>query len=293
MESIEPPSWGPPVAYIYTLKLDDCSLAWEYLRRNSSYRSDFVCATRYQKRNILPNCWGLLQWEDPHEDARSVDPQWLCGANSETLLVAGRAGAYTPSFDLWKIPGAKTLCHCGEYLNLTTRRGSEVLRRVRWPENLAQGVPLGISVSAGRGLTVRTRAAQGFLRSLRGDAREPFPERPSVNAVTHMQILQALDGEAAGASHRQIARRLFCLSENFGWDADSRWRARVRYLLKCGRARSATGYRRMVGLRGAEGESGVVSAPLSPRAVTLTKPRMRFAPTQRRTVAMSTAGAPA
>jgi hypothetical protein len=99
MESIEPPSWGPPVAYAYTLKLDDCSLAWEYLRRNSEYRSEFVCAMRHQKRNILPNSWGLLQWEDPRKDARSVEPEWLSGANSEIVLVPGivSQGARVPT----------------------------------------------------------------------------------------------------------------------------------------------------------------------------------------------------
>jgi hypothetical protein len=31
------------------------------------------------------------------------------------------------------------------------------------------------------------------------------------------------------------------------WSPDSRWRARVRYLVKCGRARCEEGYRRIVG----------------------------------------------
>jgi hypothetical protein len=283
VESIEPPSWGPPAAYVFALKLDDCALAWEYLRRNSEYRSDFVCAMRHRERNVLPTCWGLRRWEDPREDARSVEPEWLSGTNAEIHLVQGSAGTHPPSFDLWKIPGGKTLCHDGTNLHLATRRGSEILNRVKWPESLTQGDSLGVSVSAGRGFTVRTRAAQGFLRSFGGDTGEPSPERPSINALTHMQILQAVDGDAAGASHREIARRLFSLSTNFRWDADSRSRAKVRYLLQCGRTRSAQGYRRMVGLGGRKGECGAVPPPLSSQGWAPKKARMGFAFNERRT----------
>jgi hypothetical protein len=260
MDSIEPPSWGPPVAYLYTLKLDDLSLAWEYLRRNPQYRSEFDCTIRHHKLNLLPTSWGLLQWEDPREDARSVEPAWLSVANTEIVLIQGDAGKKAPSFDPWKIPGRKTLHHHGEYVRLTARRGSEVLYRVRWPEKLNRSDPVSVSVAGGLGFTVRARAAQRFLRLLEqgphGAFTEPV-ERPSMSALTHMHVLQALDGEVAGASHREIARRLFALSSGFSWDSDSRWRARVRYLIRCGRARTAHGYRRMAGLHGQGSDSDV------------------------------------
>ena len=286
MESIEPPSWGPPVAYLYTLKLDACSLAWEYLRRNPSYRSDFSCAMRHPKRDLLPKAWGLARWEDPREDARFLEPAWLGLPHSAITLVPSDPRHTDRLFDFWSIPGRKSLRQDGAYLTLTTRRGSEVLHRVRWPEDLSQGHPLGVSMSAGRGLTVRNRTARDFLRSLDRDPRAGCPERPSSHALTHMQILHALDGEATGASQRDIARRLFGSSAISGWDADSRWRARVRYLLRCGRVRCAHGYRQMAGL-------GHDEPPSAPLPTASPPPRRSIASTQLGTLVdhASTAGA--
>jgi hypothetical protein len=265
MESIEPFPWGPPVAYLYTLKLDDLSRAWEYLRRNRDYRSEFVRARRDPKGSLRPRSWGLLRWEDPREDARSVEPAWLSVTNSEIVLVRGHTGKDDRAFDFWKIPGRKALFHQGDHLRLTARRGSEFLHRARWPEDLAQDDPTSISIEVGRaGFTVRTRAAQSFLRSLDREAFGAVPERPSTHAITHMQIFQALDGDAAGASHREIARRLFGLSAEFCWDGDSRWRARVRYLIRCGEKRRVYGYRRMVGFGGEEILSGALRTAARP-----------------------------
>jgi hypothetical protein len=265
MQSIKPPSWGSPAAYLYTLKLDNLSLAWEYLRRNARYCSDFCCAMAGPQQSHPPHSWGLQHWEDPRIDARFADPHWLSAASSEIFLEQDCAGQATTEFDLWKIPGKKTLWHCGDHLRLTSRRGNEVLYRVRWTEDLSQGDPCRVSVATGPGFTVRARLAQRFLRSLDRDVHEPPPHgklRPSLRALTHMQVLQALDGEAAGASQREIAQRLFGLSRYFNWDADSRWRTRIRYLLKCGRARSTRGYRAManVGTLAKPGESTAGSA---------------------------------
>ena len=47
MRGIEQSSWRTPAAYLYTLGLDEVSLAWEYLRRNPSYQATwFKAATR-------------------------------------------------------------------------------------------------------------------------------------------------------------------------------------------------------------------------------------------------------
>lgn len=248
MISIEPPSWAPTAAYYYTLHLDEVSLAWEYLRRNARYCADFSRAISNLEGSGRPHRWGLEHWEDPRIDARITDPHWS-SSRSEILLEKDRESESTFEFSIWKIPGRKTVWHCGDQLRLTSRRVNEVLHRVRWKEDLCDGDPCRVSVVPGRGFTVRARIVQMFLRSLDLDPHDPFPddnERPSLHALTHMQVLQALDAEAAGASQREIAERLFGFLRDFDWDADSRWRARVRYLLKCGQARTSGGYRRMV-----------------------------------------------
>jgi hypothetical protein len=42
VEMILQPDWRATAAYIYILQLDSASLAWEYLRRNSTYRCDWA-----------------------------------------------------------------------------------------------------------------------------------------------------------------------------------------------------------------------------------------------------------
>lgn len=47
--------WGVSAAYLYVLDLDNPALAWEYLRRHPSYRSDWV----RRKRLVSFARWGL------------------------------------------------------------------------------------------------------------------------------------------------------------------------------------------------------------------------------------------
>jgi hypothetical protein len=248
MHPINRLSWVPSAAYLYTLWLDRVLLAWEYLRRNPDYRREFRCETALRQQRS-PACWGLKLWEDPDQDSRAVDPLWQIPADTEVLLAPKHTGGEAPRFDLWKIPGSKSLRADGGQLCLTTRAGSAVVHRVRWATDLAQGDRMEVSFIAGRQIRARNRAAQGFLRSFDSVAPQAVSSsRPSLTSLTHMRILQALDGAAAGASHRELACAVFGAFTAENWDSDSVWRRRVRYLLQCGRARCTHGYRRMLGL---------------------------------------------
>jgi hypothetical protein len=243
---VEKPSWGPLAAYLYILKLDASLWAWEYLRRNLTYRRHYDCA-RMDRPPASPRSWGLASWEDPRKDARAAEPQWLVREDPEILLGPARATHRAPSFDFWAIRGPKTLRDEGSHLSLTLRAGNEAARRVHLANDLWVGDPVAISVSGARGIVARAQAAQRLLRSLKCGLKA-LPERPSLTALTHMQTLWALDGDAAGASQREIARALYGMSTDLSWNADSRWRARVRYLVRCGRERSKEGYRRIAGV---------------------------------------------
>src|SRR5437763_6226944 len=131
MHSINRLSWVPTAAYLYTLWLDRILLAWEYLRRNPDYRREFYSEpSTCQPRS--PAGWGLQAWEDPDQDSRTVDPLWQIPAGTEVLLIPKRMGGEAHTFDLWKIPGAKSLRSDGGHLNLTARVGCTVVQRVRW-----------------------------------------------------------------------------------------------------------------------------------------------------------------
>ncbi len=248
MHTIDRSSWRPSAAYLYILKLDPTLLAWEYLRRNPRYRSDFCCK-RSLPKGKSPGLWGLRHWEDPARDARAIDPPWQFGPGGEFVLVRELVVQDASTFDLWRIPGRKTLRDDGDRVILTRHIGNKSLQRARLARDLGVGEPLAVSITTGKGFIKRTRAAQDFIQALEPAVQVPHKAcRPSVSTMTHMQILQALDGAAAGASHRAIARSVFGAFTDVGWGPDSGWRSRVRYLLKCGMARSSHGYRRMIGL---------------------------------------------
>ncbi len=63
--------WYPTAAYLYTLHLDGPALAWEYLRRNPSYRRDWL---RRRRKPDAAQAWGLRLLEDPGLDARDAHP---------------------------------------------------------------------------------------------------------------------------------------------------------------------------------------------------------------------------
>lgn len=56
--SYSPTEWRPTAAYLYVLKLDSGTLAWEYLRRNVEYRADCKRSPT-AKRASFQTRWGL------------------------------------------------------------------------------------------------------------------------------------------------------------------------------------------------------------------------------------------
>ncbi|MDP9017798.1 MAG: DUF2285 domain-containing protein [Candidatus Eremiobacteraeota bacterium] len=168
------------------------------------------------------------------------------------------------------MPGHKALWHEVDHVSLTARVAGKALR-IKLAEDLQQDECFAFSIAAGPAFLARAHAAWGLIQS----HDSAFPQalahklkRPSPSAVTHMQTLQALDGERCGATLRQIARAVFGAFTDSEWAADSPWRARVRYLLKRGRAHSAHGYRRMIGADEAAGNlrgEGCGNAPSQPQ----------------------------
>ncbi len=55
LEDLPSAPWGISAAYLYVLDLHDVALAWEYLRRNPGYRSDWA----RRKRVVSFARWGL------------------------------------------------------------------------------------------------------------------------------------------------------------------------------------------------------------------------------------------
>jgi hypothetical protein len=240
-------SWGASAAYLYILGLDHVSLAWEYLRRNSSYqadwrdlaaRSDSACTVR----------WGLRYLEDPRRDARAAEPLWRpLPASSVHLMRHGDADAAV-KFHFWGIPGQKSLLHDGLGIQLTAR--NSCVRRALLAPDLGTDEPYGFLVPAGSRTQDCCRAVNEFAAPYHtreaAKLQDP-PQRPTRSTLSHMRTLQAIDGARSGASHREIARAIFGTDAvKAQWSPDGELRAQIRYFLRRGTAFTDGAYRTLL-----------------------------------------------
>lgn len=228
--------WRPLVAYVYLLHLDGPALAWEYLRRNPQYRTDWHNQTPHAASR-----WGLACLENPTRDARHAEPAWLVESDDITRLTVDHAPiAKQTRFTLWGTPGHKRLQHDGRRLLLTNALGHDQLR-IALDESIRDDVPVGFLVRSDASAPAQYRAIERQRQlwtdcSVVGQAH-PRPDR---SAVVHMRCLQAADGADAGASHRTIATMLFGKdSVDARWDGDGDLRNQIRFLLR--RARRLIG----------------------------------------------------
>ena len=244
-------------AYLYVLRLGKAALAWEYLRRNPAYQSEWQQA-RSDPPRTASNHWGLLDWEDPSQDSRSADPLWE--TQGPAMCLVRTAGQQTPVFGLWKIRGRKSLHHDGQGLRLTSQRMTP--SSLRLASDVKTDEPCAITIVATAGFESRCRDARHWLQHMASDrhcARQFVPDRPSLTAILHMQVLQAIDGIAAGASHRQIASAVYgSAADASRWRCEDHWRARVRYLVKRGVAQCGGEYRRLLDKASLQGNMRVV-----------------------------------
>jgi len=249
--------WHPAAAYLYALTLDGPALAWEYLRRNPHYRAVYglhAWGSGDEAGHAAP--WGLRLLEDPARDARQAQPAWLPDPDGLPQLHLDEAAAPdAPVFALWRVPGRKQLAHDGHRLLLTAYRPEGMLRAALSP-SLEHGMAYAHGLAAGARLRERWRAATTTMERLDGYyGREAVPAgvhahahgRPDRIALLHMRSLQALDGLAAGATHREIAQALFgaaVVAER--WHDLGELRAQVRRLARRGWALVDGGYRRLL-----------------------------------------------
>jgi hypothetical protein len=245
-------NWHPAAAYLYVLHLDGPALAWEYLRRNPSYRLDWHSRPLDGHRpHVEPaRRWCLRLLEDPERDGRDAQPLWMPDPDTLVLVhLDDDPPDRALPFQLWRFPGRKYLTHDGKRLVLTCQWVGRVLR-LGLSTKLRDGVAHAYAVRAGRKLCRHWRSIEAELSLLDG-TRAPRPGiatgRPGRNSLLHMRALQALDGTLAGASQRQVAEVLFggrTVAER--WDEDCDLRAQVRRLIRRGRIFMAGGYHRLL-----------------------------------------------
>ncbi|NPC57796.1 DUF2285 domain-containing protein [Caenimonas soli] len=243
-------SWQALAGYLYVLRLDGPSLAWEYLRRNKEYRTDW---NQRSRENCDPvSRWHLEVFEDPNLDARLARPVWRLARHQRIRLQAAHPMPdeleVAPRFSLWDIPGAKRLVHDGRHTLFTGSADGEALH-LALGQDIRDGAPFDFVISPGAQMDEASRAVERHRRLAAGK-RTPVPAvsgRPGRLALLHKRALQAFDGGAAGTSQREIARHVYGAEPVVqNWNPDSELRARVRHLLRRARAFVDGGYRDLI-----------------------------------------------
>lgn len=242
--------WYPTAAYLYTLHLDGPALAWEYLRRNPSYRRDWL---RRRRKPDAAQAWGLRLLEDPGLDARDAHPAWFPDHDGVVQLYPDAdppPDAHT--FEFWRIPGRKQLTHDGKRLVLVSHWPGCCVRLALAPD-LEDGSAYLYATRACATPCARYRTLAAKLDALSA-ATVAAPvatarSRPTPAALLELHTLQALDATLAGASLREVAEGLFGADAVAAdWHKDSALRARVRRLVRRGDELMHGGYRRLAQL---------------------------------------------
>ncbi|CAP44913.1 DUF2285 domain-containing protein [Bordetella petrii] len=249
--------WQATAAYLYLLRLDAASLAWEYLRRNADYRA---CWRRYGRTAAVSvtRPWGLALLEDPQLDARRAHPVWD-NRLSALLHIQADDHAAQSGLDLWHIPGPKDVIVLPTGVAALCVRASvpSTTLRARLGPGVLDGRPALCAVPLDTRL--HAQAALLTLHAARFAPRRACPVRPIPCAALtakvdqahlhHLHALQALDGVQAGASQRRIADVLYGRERmRRDWHADSALRAQVRHSLARAVALMRGGYRDLAGL---------------------------------------------
>jgi hypothetical protein len=146
----------------------------------------------------------------------------------------------------------------GDRLPITARDqyGTYVTARVGtepWRLHVADGIghddSLAFTVYCDEHAERRLAAAGRFIATFKNSS-SPAIERVSRRTrgqAVHQAILQAIDGQRAGASQREIAGAVYGETRVVkGWTPDGELRARIRYFLRRGRSLMSGGYRRLV-----------------------------------------------
>jgi hypothetical protein len=165
------------------------------------------------------------------------------------IVPAGVASSTAPSFSVWRLPGPKILSVRARHeLVLATGVGGGALV-LTVDAGLLLGDTYAFRVPAATEPDEAVRVMVGVRSAMQGAASSAHESSLPVSrtALVHLRALQALDGIAAEASQRTLARVLFGAEEvTRRWTADGELRAQVRYLVRRARALRDGGYRSLL-----------------------------------------------
>jgi hypothetical protein len=147
------------------------------------------------------------------------------------------------------MPGHRVVWHDGAGLSITAEINQQIVR-ITLGAGVRDGQSFAFHVPARADAQTAWPLLSNILQLLHTTSRPTLStvrQRPNRSSMIHLRALQALDGVAAGATHREIAEVIFGSRDAFErWNTDSELRAQLRYLLRRGQGLANGGYRQLL-----------------------------------------------
>lgn len=218
------------------LALSVSDYAWEFLRRNSDYRTDFLRTAR--RPTALDPRWGLRFATDPRLAAPDAPVFWRAEVAPGLVVPFEAAPAPTEREGRSWRPRGSVERRADDGLHVRLREGLQMLYR----GDARPGGPLLVVLGFDEDFGLRLRAAERLHRAATGMAAPPS----RLSSAQHERLakaLVALDGAIAGDSYRAIATRLFGANavDREVWKTSSVRAVAIR-LVQAGRGLMAGGY---------------------------------------------------
>lgn len=253
-EEASGPDWRDADAYAPLLEADRSLVAWEWLRRDPSYRSAarLALAARISGGPAAePGRFGLIAFESPGLAVPRARPMWRAEVHPYVLRTHRLDDrARGDLFDLDRLRGLASISRSESADHLLLSDGLRTIRLDGPPAALAGGpVGLGYRLEGLASAQPPLLTLRRFLALCRTGRFAKSLHRREPRARRWILMLRARDALAAGAGQREIAGELLSRSAT-----EPRWRSRepsirlqVQRLVHAARAMAAGGYRQLLG----------------------------------------------
>jgi hypothetical protein len=242
--------WTDAADYAALVDADRSLFAWEWLRRDWSYREAADARLQRGRGGPCAADFDLVAFERPDLAVPLARPLWRSDAYAY-VIAAGR-GPASPSADAFDVERLRSIARLvadgtGEMIleasGATSEQASRPIHADR-PEPIAEQQMLAGLVSAEPPLLTLRR----FLALCRGGKFSRSLHPPEVRARRWILMLRAFDAVVAGAGQREIAERLLSASAaSPGWrDREPSLRSRAQRLVRSARQFARGAYRSLL-----------------------------------------------
>ncbi|MBS0470911.1 MAG: DUF2285 domain-containing protein [Proteobacteria bacterium] len=252
--------WRDPENYRWMTSLPRTAWAWEFLRRNTSYGSEYARHVADLPGNNEPEHlavlrWGLLRFENPVNDARIANVLWQMKACRDVLPLAAakmRPGTAVETLDLSKLHCRTAVYDFGVEERrevLLTQDGRSLQLTVFGSVPLEEALLLTPALPEIRYGKARLQAVKRLADVVKHGSLRPSLYRRERQNARLARVVQALDGWLAKATQREIAVALFSKERvDRDWqDPRNHLRDHVRRAVAYGRELMDSRYRRFLG----------------------------------------------